>query len=186
MAEQSDDRREPSKAELQRQMEETRESISETVAEIREVVSSQYESAVDKIETVKETVTEVLDWREKFKENPLVWGAGTLSVGILIGLGLARGREDSRGRRTRAQSTFDEVADTLLTRLTGIGDAVLPVVSGQIKEMFGIDLSDYLRRDEPGRLPARRRAAKKAAGKKRPAKKSSADRKRPAAKSRAK
>ena len=171
---------EPSKAELQRQMEEARESISETVAEIREVVSNQYETAVDKIETVKETVTEVLDWRERFKENPLVWGAGTLSVGILIGLGLARGLEDSggsRGRR-RGKSAFDEVAGTLLTRLTGIGDAVLPVVSGQVKEMFGIDLADYLRRDEPKRLPTRRGPAKKSAAgrkaaKKRPARKAS-------------
>ncbi|HYP53541.1 MAG TPA: hypothetical protein VEQ42_08370 [Pyrinomonadaceae bacterium] len=183
MAENNDDGREPSKADLQRQMAETRESISETVAEIREVVSNQYDTAVDKIETVKETVTEVLDWREKFKENPLVWGAGTLSVGVLIGLGLARGLDDSRGgkRRGRAQSTFDEVAETLISRLSGIGDAVLPFVSGQVKEMFGIDLADYLKRDEPKRLAARKRPAKKAAAaKKRPAKK------RPAAKSRAK
>ena len=175
MAKKSDDApaAEPSKAELQRQMEEARESISETVAEIREVVSNQYDTAVDKIETVKETVTEVLDWRDRFKENPLVWGAGTLSVGILIGLGLARGLDDSRGGRRRSKSTFDEVAETLLSRLTGIGDAVLPVVSGQVKEMFGIDLADYLHRDEPKRLPARRRAAKKTT-KKSPAKKRAA------------
>ena len=186
MAENSGGAGEPGKAELQRQMEETRESISETVAEIREVVSSQYESAVDKIETVKETVTEVLDWRDKFKENPLVWGAGTLSVGILIGLGLARGHDGPRHtrRRGRAQSIYDDVAETFLTRLSGIGDAVLPVVSGQIKEMFGIDLSDYLRRDEPKQLPARKRAAKKTTRKKSAAKKSSA--RKTAAKSRAK
>ncbi|HYO63450.1 MAG TPA: hypothetical protein VER08_07320 [Pyrinomonadaceae bacterium] len=181
MAENSSDGREPSKVELQRQMAETRESISETVAEIREVVSNQYETAVDKIETVKETVTEVLDWRDKFKENPLVWGAGTLSVGVLIGLGLARRLDDPGGRKRRGKSTLDEVAETFLSRLSGIGDAVLPLVSGQVKEMFGIDLSDYLNRDEPKRLPARKRAAKKS-----PAARKSAAKKRPAAKSRAK
>lgn len=135
----------PSKAELQRQMEEARDSITETVAEIRDTVSNQYESAMETFETVKDTVTEVLDWREKFKENPIVWGAGAISVGILIGVGLAHSFEDKpSGRRRRKHSEVSGLVQLLLGRISHVGDAVLPVVSGQIKEMFGIDLSEYL------------------------------------------
>ncbi len=89
---------EPSKQELQQQMEATRESISETVAEIRDVVSQQYEEVKETYESVKEGVDEALDWREKFSENPVVWGAGAVSVGILIGIGLAQAFEDDDAR----------------------------------------------------------------------------------------
>lgn len=158
MAEETRDAGEPSKQELQRQMEETRESISATVSEIREVVSGQYEAAVDKIETVRESVTDVLDWREKFKEDPMVWGAGALSVGILIGLGLARVFDDeggsARGRRRKSEAA--ELAATLVRRLSHVGDAVLPAVSRQVKEMFGIDLNEYF-----GNAPTESRAAAK-------------------------
>lgn len=154
----------PTKAELQRQMEEARESISETVAEIRETVSNQYEEVREKIETAKETFAEVLDWREQFSQNPVAWGAGAVSVGILIGLGLARTFDDtSRGRRRRNSEAAD-LAATLLERLSHIGDAVLPTISGSLKEMFGIDLADYLKpQAEERKLPARKRASKKRA-----------------------
>ena len=79
-----------SKAALRRQMEETRESISETVAEIKSVVTHQYEEVRETVESVKEGVGEVLDWRQEFERNPLVWGAGAVSVGILVGFGIAR------------------------------------------------------------------------------------------------
>ena len=92
---------EPSKAELQRQMEEARASISETVAEIKDVVTHQYEEVKDTYESVKDGVEEALDWREKFSENPIVWGAGAVSVGILIGLGLAQAFDDEGGSRRR-------------------------------------------------------------------------------------
>ena len=65
-----------SKAALRRQLEETRESISETVAEIKSVVTHQYEEVRETVESVKEGVGEVLDWRTEFERNPLVWGAG--------------------------------------------------------------------------------------------------------------
>lgn len=69
---------EPSKQELQRRLDEARDSISHTVTEIKESVASQ-------VQAVKET----LDWREQFKKRPVVWSAGALGVGFLVGYGLA-------------------------------------------------------------------------------------------------
>jgi hypothetical protein len=67
-----------SKEELQRRMEEARDSISQTVTEIKENVANQYQA-------VKDT----LDWREQFKKRPVAWSAGALGVGFLVGYGIA-------------------------------------------------------------------------------------------------
>ncbi|MEA2176048.1 MAG: hypothetical protein QOD00_3640 [Blastocatellia bacterium] len=71
-----------SKAELQRRMEEARESISQTVAEIKDTVVNQYQS-------VKETVVETLDWREQFRKRPLAWSLGAMGAGLIVGYSIA-------------------------------------------------------------------------------------------------
>ena len=53
---------EPSKEQLQRRMEEARDSITNTVTEIKENVAQQVENVKD-----------ALDWREHFKRQPLAW-----------------------------------------------------------------------------------------------------------------
>ena len=73
---------EPSKEELQRRMEEARDSISHTVTEIKDTVVNQYQS-------VKDTISETLDWREQFRKRPVVWSAGALGVGFFVGYGIA-------------------------------------------------------------------------------------------------
>ena len=70
------------KAELQRRMEEARESITQTVTEIKDTVVDQYQSA-------RESMSEALDWREQVRERPVVWSASALGVGIVVGYGLA-------------------------------------------------------------------------------------------------
>ena len=65
---------EPSKEELQRRLDETRGSISQTVTEIKETVANQ-------VQAVKDT----LDWREQFKRRPVAWSAGALGAGFLVG-----------------------------------------------------------------------------------------------------
>jgi hypothetical protein len=77
-----DDNDEPSKQELQRRMEEARETITQTVTEIKETVTNQYYS-------MKETVSDALDWRHHFRKNPIAFSIGALSVGALVGYGLA-------------------------------------------------------------------------------------------------
>ena len=69
---------EPSKEELQRRMEEARDSITNTVTEIKENVAQQVE-----------TVKDALDWREHFKKRPVAWTLGAAGVGFFVGYGIA-------------------------------------------------------------------------------------------------
>ena len=161
------------KRELQRQMEEARTRMSETVAEIKSVVSQQYDEVRGMVETVKEGFAEVLDWRAEFERNPLVWGAGAVSIGILIGFGIARAfdEEDASARR-RGKPTGK--AGHVVAELSGFADVVLPTISAKVKELFGLDLDAYLRAaraEEPTRkslprkrAPTKKRAATKARG----------------------
>jgi hypothetical protein len=68
----------PSKEELQRRMEEARDSITNTVTEIKETVAQQVENVKD-----------ALDWREHFKRQPLAWSLGAAGVGFFVGYGIA-------------------------------------------------------------------------------------------------
>ncbi|MGI8897766.1 MAG: hypothetical protein ACR2IB_05170, partial [Pyrinomonadaceae bacterium] len=79
-----------SKEELQLRMEEARDSITQTVTEIKETVVQQYE-----------TVKDALDWREQFKKRPAAWSLGAAGVGFCVGYGIAsaiRG-EDAESER---------------------------------------------------------------------------------------
>jgi ElaB/YqjD/DUF883 family membrane-anchored ribosome-binding protein len=69
------------KAELQRRMEEARESITQTVTEIKDTVTNQYQA-------VRQTVTDALDWREQYRKRPVAWSVGALSVGFIVGYSL--------------------------------------------------------------------------------------------------
>jgi hypothetical protein len=69
---------EPSKEELQRRMDEARDSITNTVTEIKENVAQQYENVKD-----------ALDWREHFKRQPVAWSLGAAGVGFFVGYGIA-------------------------------------------------------------------------------------------------
>jgi hypothetical protein len=79
---------EPSKEELQRRMEEARDSITNTVTEIKENVAQQVEN-----------VKEALDWREHFKRQPVAWSLGAAGVGFFVGYGIAaaiKGDDDNQ------------------------------------------------------------------------------------------
>jgi len=67
-----------SKEALQRRMEQARDSITNTVTEIKESVTQQYE-----------TVKDALDWREHFKKAPVAWTLGAAGVGFFVGYGIA-------------------------------------------------------------------------------------------------
>src|SRR5215210_1891234 len=68
----------PSKEALQRRMEEARDSITNTVTEIKDNVAQQYENVKD-----------ALDWREHFKRQPVAWTLGAAGVGFFVGYGIA-------------------------------------------------------------------------------------------------
>ena len=163
----------PDKAELQRQMEAARESISDTVAEIKTVVAHQYEEVRETVETVRAEVGEVLDWRTEFERNPLVWGAGAVSIGILVGFGIAHAFDDEdEGARGLSKKKKGEgsTGGHIVAELSGFADLVLPTISSKVKELFGLDLDAYLRAAHANR-PAREAVAKKGAGSKRVARK---------------
>src|SRR5919112_497190 len=88
---------EPTKAELQRRMEEAREDISQTVEEIKDTVTESYES-------VKETVAETLDWREQFRKHSVAWSLGALAVGYVVGTGLAASLDDATPKKKGQKS----------------------------------------------------------------------------------
>src|SRR4051812_46527672 len=94
---------EPSKEELQRRMAEARESITQTVTEIKETVTNQYYS-------MKESVTDALDWRHHFRKSPIAFSVGALSVGFLVGYGLA-GAIKGNGQEERASFASPEETD---------------------------------------------------------------------------
>ncbi|MDQ1524395.1 MAG: hypothetical protein QOE47_2319, partial [Pyrinomonadaceae bacterium] len=78
------------KAELQRRMDEARESITQTVSEIKDTVTTQYQN-------VRETISQSLDWREQYRRRPVEFSVAALGVGLLVGysVGGAFGGGDS-------------------------------------------------------------------------------------------
>ncbi|HVF87185.1 MAG TPA: hypothetical protein VM866_06315, partial [Pyrinomonadaceae bacterium] len=72
---------EATKAELQRRMEEARESITQTVTEIKDTVTNQYQH-------VRESISDTFDWREQVRRRPVEFSVGALGVGLLLGYGV--------------------------------------------------------------------------------------------------
>src|SRR5215216_1649059 len=123
--------KEPGKAELQRRMEETRESISETVAEIKETVEDQYD-------TVKETVSGIAGWREGFQNEPLVWSMGALAAGFALGYTLGYAHKNTK--TTGKQSEIAAFADSLVDELSVVGKSmVMPTLNSRVRQLFGFD-----------------------------------------------
>jgi hypothetical protein len=88
---------EPSKEELQRRLDHTRDSITHTVTEIKETVANQ-------VQAVKDT----LDWREQFKRRPVVWSAAALGTGFATGYCIAA---FVKGDRAEYDSAIDRFGD---------------------------------------------------------------------------
>jgi hypothetical protein len=127
---------EPTKRELERQMERTRESLAETVGEIKETVEHEYQS-------VRQTVSGVLDYREQFSKEPLVWSLGALSAGFALGYTVGYAHKNTKsGKRSQLVAFADSMVDELSTMGQGL---VIPVLSEKIRELFGVDFSDLLK-----------------------------------------
>jgi hypothetical protein len=130
------------KAELQRQMSQARDSISHTVADLKDTVEQQYDA-------VKRTVDGVLDWREQLQKSPIVWSMGALSAGFALGYTLGYSHKNvGKGRRKR--SAVASFADSLIDELSAVGNSVvMPSLNSKIQELFGFSLADML--EEIGR-----------------------------------
>lgn len=138
MAETASDETEkiPSKRELQQQMEKTRQSVSETVGEIKDTVNQQIAAA-------KQTVTGIMDYREEFQKEPLVWSLGALSAGFALGYTMGYAHRETKG--SRSKSEVAAFANSLVDELSVVGNSlVMPALNARIKEMFGFDFADAL------------------------------------------
>ena len=142
--------REPTKRELQNQLAKTRESLAETVGEIKDTVEGQYES-------VKHTVSGVLDYREQFKNEPMVWSLGALSAGFALGYTLGYAHKNT-GRGKHSQLVA--FADSMVDELSAVGQTmVMPALNLKIKELFGFNFSELLA-DMAGAKSKKRKSGK--------------------------
>jgi hypothetical protein len=154
-----------SKKELQREMEKTRESVSETVDEIKQTVGRQYEAA-------KETVAGVLDYRKEFQKEPLVWSLGALSAGFALGYTMGYAHKETKGGKNKSE--LAAFTNSLVDELSLVGSSVvMPTLNARISELFGFNFSDVL--DSIGK--AGKKAPRRKATKKRPAGKAKRTRK---------
>src|SRR2546423_7390108 len=124
-------------------MDETRESIAQTVTEIKDTVTDQYQA-------VKDSVSETLDWREQFRRHPAAWSLGALSVGYVIGNSLMASLKDSKHEDqllSHLAAVSEHFADDLSKRGMDIlmpaltGTVLVPLLTSKLKEIFGVDLS---------------------------------------------
>lgn len=168
-----DETGEQDRDELERQLAETRESLSQTVHQIKETVTGQYEA-------VRETVTGVMDYREQFQNEPMVWSLGALSAGFALGYTLGYAHKNTKSSKGR-HSQIAAFADGLAGELSTVGKTlVMPTLNHKIKELFGFDFAEVLedmgrtkggspKRKPPKRMPKKR--ATKALSKKKTARK---------------
>src|SRR2546423_12992144 len=97
------DGREPSQKELQRKIGQTRDSLRTTVEAIQDKAEQQYQ-------TVKESVSEVLDYREEFQKEPVVWSLGALSAGFALGYTVGYSHKVANGSQDSQFAKFTDNA----------------------------------------------------------------------------
>ena len=105
----------------------------------------------------------MLDYREQFKNEPLVWSLGALSAGFALGYTLGYAHKNTKGGK---QSQLVAFADSMVEELSSVGQGlVMPALNGKIKELFGFDFSELLKdmgraKSSGKKTPAKRRSAK--------------------------
>jgi hypothetical protein len=123
---------EEDKEKLQQQMAVARDSLAATVGEIKDTVELE-------VDTVKETVSNVMNFRGEFQKEPLVWSLGALSAGFALGYTVGYAHKKTRGKKHSEITAF---ADNMVDQLSAMGNGmVLPVLDAKIRELFGINFS---------------------------------------------
>ena len=163
---------EPSKRELQRQIGRTRESVAETVGEIKETAGDVKQRAEQQVASAKEAVSSVLDYREEFQREPIIWSLGAFSAGFALGYTLGYGHKISKTDRHSPVAGF---VDGVVDELSKIGQrVVMPNLNMKITELFGFDfpaLLDQMRTATEGSKSQSRQRARRKQSAKKPARK---------------
>src|SRR5438045_5665383 len=144
--------REPSQRELQRKIGRTRDSLRTTVEAIQDKAEQQYGA-------VKETVSDVLDYRDEFQKEPVVWSLGALSAGFALGYTLGYSHKVAK---TKKRSQFANFADSVVDELSHVGQRlVLPELNAKIAELFGFDFEGLLQQMRGSKRTATAKRLKK-------------------------
>ena len=154
MAAQTTSAEERRKRELQQQIVHTRDSLRDTVEQIQDRAEQKYQA-------VKGTVSDVLDYRDEFQKEPVIWSLGALSAGFALGYTVGYSHKLTK---TKKGSQFARFADGVVDELSHVGQRlVLPELNAKITELFGFDFSGLLqqmrgkkRTAKPKRLKNRR------------------------------
>jgi hypothetical protein len=77
----------PSAAELQRRLQETSQSITQTVGEMKTTMNTQYQHAKDR-------AMDSIDWRVQMRRYPIAAAVGALGIGFLVGRSLGHYSEE--------------------------------------------------------------------------------------------
>lgn len=129
------DGREPSQKELQHKIGQTRDSLRTTVEAIQDKAEQQYES-------VKQTVSDVLDYRDEFQKEPVIWSLGALSAGFALGYTVGYSHKVAK---TSKHSQFAKFTDSVVDELSHVGQRlVLPELNARITQLFGFDFAGLL------------------------------------------
>jgi hypothetical protein len=135
MAEQTPSSEERQKKELQHKIVETRDSLRDTVGQIQDRAEQKYQ-------TVKETVSNVLDYRDEFQKEPVIWSLGALSAGFALGYTVGYSHKVAKGKKASQIARF---ADSVVNELSNVGQRlVLPELNAKITELFGFDFAGLL------------------------------------------
>jgi hypothetical protein len=135
MAEQTASSQERHKKELQHQIVQTRESLRDTVEQIQDRVEEKYQA-------VKETVSGVLDYRDEFQKEPVIWSLGALSAGFALGYTVGYSHKVAKTKKGSRVATF---ANSVVEELSHVGERlILPELNAKIAELFGFDFTGLL------------------------------------------
>jgi hypothetical protein len=120
---------------LQRQIRRTRDSLRDTVEQIQDTAEQKYQA-------VRKTVSDVLDYREEFQKEPVVWTVGALSAGFAAGYAVGYSHKLAKNKKG---SQFANFADTVVNDLSQLGQRlVLPDLNAKITELFGFNFGRFL------------------------------------------
>ena len=150
------DGRKPSDKELQRKIGQTRDSLRTTVEAIQDKAEQQYEA-------VKQTASDVLDYRDEFQKEPVVWSLGALSAGFALGHTLGYAHKIARRDRNSPLAGIVDELSTVGQRI------VMPTLNENITKLFGFDfpaLLNEMRGGGSSKRPTRKRTGQNPSAKK--------------------
>lgn len=103
---------------LQREIEQKRNNITNTVRELKNEVESEFEDR-------KTAIKQIFDWKHQVKEHPVLACGISLAAGYMIGKKIVGSRPQSRRHGNGVKSTNDSSPGMFGKAFTGITDVIM-------------------------------------------------------------